>query len=154
MNQLSRLVVLVVAGMATLGLLSGCAGTAERERSAQAPDGTAEIAGAPLPRDMPNEPTAERDVVKTASMTITAGDPAAAADKAAAIVNDKAGRVDSRSEDAGSTHGRARTSVVLRVPADRLDEAMAELKALGTVEHAEISTEDVTAQRVDLDARI
>jgi hypothetical protein len=44
--------------------------------------------------------------------------------------------------------------VTLRVPAADLDEAMRELKALGTVERAEITTDDVTAQRVDLDARI
>jgi chromosome segregation ATPase len=44
--------------------------------------------------------------------------------------------------------------VVLRVPAAKLDEAMRELKALGTVERAETTIEDVTTQRVDLDARI
>lgn len=138
-----------------LCVLAGCAGTPEQERLAQPPNGSAEIVGAPLPQDIPNEPrTAERDVVKTASMTITVEDPVGAADEAAVIVDDAAGRVDSRSEDAGSAHGRARTSVVLRVPADKLDTAMRELKALGTVEHSEISTEDVTAQRVDLDARI
>nr|WP_264022102.1 DUF4349 domain-containing protein [Mycolicibacterium pyrenivorans] len=104
---------------------------------------------------MPQQPPADkRDVVKTASMSIVVSNPAEAADKAAVIVENADGRVDSRSEDAGSDTGRARTSVVLRVPAAKLDEAMRELKALGAVEHAEIATEDVTAQRVDLDARI
>jgi hypothetical protein len=44
--------------------------------------------------------------------------------------------------------------VVLRVPVDKLDGVVRELKTLGTVQTAETSSEDVTAQRVDLDARI
>jgi hypothetical protein len=153
MNQLSRLAALAVAGVAALGVLTACAGSPERP--AQAPGSPAEMAGAPPPQDVPQQPpTAKRDVVKTASMTIKVANPSEAADKAAVIIGNTQGRVDSRSEDAGSGTGRARTSVVLRVPAAKLDEAMRELKALGTVERAEVTTEDVTAQRVDLDARI
>ena len=134
-------------------MLSGCGGSPER--SAPGPGAAAEMAGAPVPQDAPEQPpTVKRDVVKTASMTIMVANPSEAADRAAAITEDAAGRVDSRSEEAGSGTGRARTWVVLRVPADKLDETMRDLKALGTVERAEISTEDVTAQRVDLDARI
>lgn len=104
---------------------------------------------------MPEQPpTVERDLVKTASMTIIVANPSAAADKAADIIENAQGRVDTRSDDAGSGTGRARTSVVLRVRAAKLDEAMRELRGLGTVESAEITVEDVTAQRVDLDARI
>ncbi|ULE33755.1 DUF4349 domain-containing protein [Mycobacterium sp. IDR2000157661] len=156
MTQLSRWsavrIAVLLAGVITLSLFTACTGTPDRP--AQAPGGTAEVAGAPPPQDMPQPPTAERDVVRTASMTITVADPTEAADNAAAIVDDMQGRVDSRSDDAGSGTGRAHTSVVLRVPAAALDEAMARLKALGTVERAEITTEDVTTQRVDLDARI
>ncbi|MEO3760746.1 DUF4349 domain-containing protein [Mycobacterium sp. B14F4] len=142
----------LAAVIIALSLLTACTGAPERP--AQAPGGTAEVAGAPPPQDVPEPVTAKRDVVKTASMIITVANPADAADKAAAIVEDMQGRVDNRSEDAGSGTGRARTSVVLRVPAEKLDEAMSELESLGTVERAEITTEDVTAQRVDLDARI
>ncbi|MCB1288719.1 MAG: DUF4349 domain-containing protein [Mycobacterium sp.] len=139
--------------MATTTVLAGCAGSPERP--GPGPGVAAEMAGAPMPQDAPEQPpTAKRDVVKTASMTIMVANPSEAADRAAAITEDAAGRVDSRSEEAGSGTGRARTWVVLRVPADKLDETMRDLKALGTVERAEISTEDVTAQRVDLDARI
>jgi len=117
--------------------------------------GMSDVAGAPAPQDVPpSSPKVDRDVVKTAAMTIMVANPSEAADKAAVVVENAQGRVDSRSEDAGSGTGRARTSVVLRVPAAKLDEAMRDLKALGTVERAETTTEDVTAQRVDLDARI
>lgn len=108
-----------------------------------------------MPQDAPGQPpTAKRDVVKTASMSISVAHPAEAADKAAVIVENAKGRVDSRSEDAGSGTGRARSTVVLRVPSAKLDETLRELKTLGTVEHVQVSADDVTAQRVDLDARI
>ncbi|MDA2894729.1 DUF4349 domain-containing protein [Mycolicibacterium sp. BiH015] len=99
-------------------------------------------------------PEEKRDVVRTASVTMTVPDPSKAADEAAVMVERADGRVDSRSEDAGSGSGRAVTSVVLRVPAAKLDEVVRELKTLGTVETASTTAEDVTAQRVDLDARI
>ena len=56
---------------------------------------------APAPEFGPPPPLdAQRDVVKTASMTITVSNTSEAADKAAVLVEDADGRVDSRSEDA------------------------------------------------------
>ncbi|WP_375372743.1 MULTISPECIES: DUF4349 domain-containing protein [unclassified Mycolicibacterium] len=103
---------------------------------------------APIPTEV------RRDIVKTASMSITAGNPVAAADTAVSLAADANGRVDSRSEDAGSSSGRAHISLVLRVPATKLDGTLDEFKKLGTVQSVEVRTEDVTSQRVDLDARI
>jgi hypothetical protein len=108
----------------------------------------------PVPPPGTPPPDAKRDVVKTASMTITVANTSVAADKAAVLVEKADGRVDSRSEDAGSNRGLARTSVVLRVPVAKLDGVLRELKTLGKVQTAETTSEDVTAQRVDLDARI
>jgi hypothetical protein len=45
-------------------------------------------------------------------------------------------------------------SATLRVPAARLDEALAALKQLGSVQHERQGSEDVTQQSVDLDARL
>lgn len=151
-----RVAVLAVAGITALSPLTACAGTSSRPPTAPAPSvSSAEGAGAPMPQDAPGQPPmAKRDVVKTASMSISVAHPAEAADKAAVIVENAKGRVDSRSEDAGSGTGRARSTVVLRVPAAKLDETLRELKTLGTVEHVQVSADDVTAQRVDLDARI
>src|SRR5690242_11903748 len=114
---------------------------------------------APPPLNGPNDNApkpadADRDIVKTVSATLTAADTTAAADKATAIVTDAGGRVDSRSEDAGSTSGRAHVALVLRVPVAKLDKAVNDVKGLGTVNTLEIKTDDVTSQRVDLDARI
>jgi hypothetical protein len=148
-----------IVGIATLGLVTACAGSGPSLRENDAPAGApgdATVAAPespPLQEPMPVEDV-QRDVVKTASMTITVANTSEAADKAAVLVEEAGGRVDSRSEDAGSDRGFARTSVVLRVPVDELDGVVRELKTLGTVQTAETSAEDVTAQRVDLDARI
>lgn len=45
-------------------------------------------------------------------------------------------------------------SLTLRVPAESLDRVLAELRALGKVEHEGLGTEDVTRQYVDTDARL
>ncbi|TFV55257.1 DUF4349 domain-containing protein [Mycobacterium sp. PS03-16] len=150
-----RVQVLAVSVIATVGVLTACAGNPEP--SAPAGGGPAMETGvvAPVPQDAPPEaPTDKRDVVQTASVQLTVADPSAAADEAAVIVEDAGGRVDARTEDSGSQTGRASTSVVLRVPAAELDTVVRALKGLGKVELAQTTSEDVTAQRVDLDARM
>ena len=59
----------------------------------------------PVPPPGAPPPDAQRDLVKTASMTVTVSNTSEAADKAAVLVEDADGRVDSRSEDAGSNRG-------------------------------------------------
>ncbi|MFB1295411.1 DUF4349 domain-containing protein [Mycobacterium sp. pW049] len=166
MNQVSRPSALVIAGVAALGIVTGCAGSGAPSNEAPAApvmptnggsanSGADSVAGTAPEFGPPQSPPEEkRDVVRTASVTMTVSDPSKAADEAAVMVENADGRVDSRSEDAGSGSGRAVTSVVLRVPAAELDEVVRELKTLGTVETASTIAEDVTAQRVDLDARI
>lgn len=149
--------------IAALWLVAGCGGNgrhadssapATAQLKAGAPDasGVAGKGGAPEAPAPPVEPV--RDVVKTASLILVTVDPAAAADKATSIIDKAGGRVDERSDDAGSTSGRASVHLVLRVPANGLDSALAALKGLGTVQTLEVKTDDVTAHRVDLDARI
>ena len=148
---------LVAAAVAALAILTGCAGSAERPSGAPGGGVPSDAVAGPAPEFGPPQappPVEKRDVVKTASMTITVSNPSEAADEAAVIAERVDGRVDSRSEDAGSGTGRAMTSIVLRVPVAKLDEVVRELKGLGTVETATTTAEDVTAQRVDLDARI
>jgi len=155
-----RWLTLAVAGIAMLGVLTACSGSHENTAPQSGGMTTAPAAGmkdgvtAPAPEFGPPPLDAQRDVVKTASMTITVSNTSEAADKAAVLVENADGRVDSRSEDAGSERGLARTSVVLRVPVAKLDGVVRELKTLGKVQTAETTSEDVTAQRVDLDARI
>lgn len=109
----------------------------------------------PVPQDAPKAPPqVPRDVVKTATISVTADDPPAAADRASALATEAGGRVDGRTEYGGSALDRARITLTLRVPADKLDGVIDGLKGLGTVESLDMQAEDVTSQRVDLDARI
>jgi hypothetical protein len=171
MNRVSRSLgrrwlTLAIAGIAAFGVLTACSGLHQNTAPQGSGMTTAPAAGmkdgvsgpapefGPVPPPGAPPPDAQRDVVKTASMTITVSNTSEAADKAAVLVEKADGRVDSRSEDAGSNRGLARTSVTLRVPVAKLDGVVRELKTLGKVQTAETTSEDVTAQRVDLDARI
>ena len=152
-------VTLAITGVAALGLVTACAGSGPSHRDntvaeSKLADGGVAAPQAPPPQEPAPVEDATRDVVKTASLSISVVNTSAAADKAAVMVEDAGGRVDSRSENAGSDRGFAQTSVVLRVPVAKLDGVVRELKTLGTVQSAETTSEDVTAQRVDLDARI
>ncbi len=141
--------------------LTGCAGGSPvRDQTAPiaagAPESKLSDAGGGPPLAPPGQPAPDvkRDIVKTATVAMTAADVPGAADKAADVATAAGGRVDNRSEDAGSGTGRAHVTLVLRVPAAKLDAALGDIKKLGTVESVQISSDDVTAQRADLDARI
>jgi hypothetical protein len=146
---------------AVLAVAPACAAGHSPDSAPSAPQSDAGFAPAAPPPEagpaMKNAPApaeVKRDIVKTASMSITTGNPAAVADKAVSLATDAGGRVDSRSEDAGSSSGRAHISLALRVPAAKLEGTLDEFKKLGTVQTVEVRADDVTSQRVDLDARI
>lgn len=150
--------------MASLGCSGGRPSHSEATQgggySATAAPAYPQPATAPLRDSMQQAPqygpptAANRDIVKTGSMTVIVPNPSEAADKAADLAESAKGRVESRSEDAGSGTGRARTSIMLRVPSAQLDGVLRDLKELGEVKSAETKSDDVTSQRVDLDARI
>lgn len=98
----------------------------------------------------------DRDVVTTGSVSVEVDDPAAAADRLAAWLRTVDGRVDSRSEtDEDERDGAgAYASLTVRVPADQVDATVEELRGYGDLGAVDVSREDVTTQRVDLDARI
>jgi hypothetical protein len=92
-------------------------------------------------------------VVKTADLSISVDrDGFAEAFDAATLVAARYGGF-VQSSSMGGTRVRS-GHLVLRIPADRFGEAMSDLRALGTVEGEQLSGEDVTAQFVDLEARL
>ena len=117
-------------------------------------ENTVTVPEAPPPPRTPADGTYKRDIVTTGSMQIVVAEPAQAADRLVSAVTDAGGRVDSRSEQSGSSSGSPTVNLVLRVPADKLDGVLADANKLGTVESMSIGHTDVTSQRVDLDARI
>lgn len=102
----------------------------------------------------PNGESADRAVITTGQVTLTVDDPILTADRAAAIVLGAGGRIDSRTEHPGSDTQSARAFLVLRIPADRLDAVLTDLRELGEVNAVSINISDVTMQSQDLDARI
>lgn len=97
---------------------------------------------------------ADRSVIVTGWATILVDDPAAAAAEATRIANAAGGRVDSRSERAPTDYSGGSATLVLRIPAAKLDATLEELKRLGTVQDVSLSANDVTLEVQDLDARI
>jgi len=148
-------------------LLSGCSATSGGSGSDAGSGGVAgsasDAAGAEsAPGSAAAEPAlaADRQVVTTASATVTADDPLAAAGEVARRVEAAGGRVEQRVEhapperDDGGGGERASAELVGRVPADALTAVVEGLADLGAVGEVSVSSQDVTATAVDLDARI
>jgi hypothetical protein len=109
-----------------------------------------------------------RDIVTTGQVSLNVKDPIASAQDAADITLQAGGRIDSRTENPGLGAGAgnpggipgpaenqaASATLTLRIPAQKLDQALSALKKLGTVNSVSLNASDVTQQTQDLDARI
>jgi hypothetical protein len=96
----------------------------------------------------------DRQVISTGWATITADEPISAADDAVRIVESAGGRVDGRSEQAPVDGALGQVTLTLRIPSSTFTATLDELKELGRDISVETSTNDVTTQTQDLDARI
>ncbi|MCL2667430.1 MAG: DUF4349 domain-containing protein [Micrococcales bacterium] len=146
------LAVVAVAGT----LLAGCSPADEANGAARA---------APAPQadqDYQERPTgdvsqpAQRQVIQTGRVTLTAKDPVAVVPKVVSLVGAQGpeARVDSREETSGNEHRGGSATLTVRIPSNRLNATIDELKKLGKVVSLEINAEDVTDTASDLDARI
>ncbi|MBD8507844.1 DUF4349 domain-containing protein, partial [Hoyosella sp. G463] len=153
----ARFVPLLIA-VILLALATGCSGTVQEDFSPSPfPVGDGELredsaGGALAPRQAPD--AVQREVIRHATMTIQVPDPAAASQEAAEAAQRAGGRIDHRTERPPTSQSVGSASLTMRVPADRLDPVIEQLRALGTVSELTISSSDVTIQVVDLDARI
>jgi hypothetical protein len=141
----------------TLALLVGCAGPSGPESSGADGGAVAPEPAAPGNPESAPDTDEERQVITTASASLAVEDPADAAQQLSELVESVGGRVDERTEYAGSEENGAEGAVadlVVRVPADELTGVLADLEDLGEVENVSVSRSDVTATAVDLDARI
>ena len=157
--------VLVLAAVSLAGLsLAGCSSTGSGSSDSSGSSGSADMVapaiGAP-PLNVPGSKSVEaadafgtRQVIKTGSMTITVAQPADAADEASRIVESAGGRIDSRTEHAATDGNRGSASLTVRIPSAKLTSTIEQLNKLGTVKDVAISSDDVTGQSQDLDARI
>ncbi|HEY4152645.1 MAG TPA: DUF4349 domain-containing protein [Pseudolysinimonas sp.] len=98
--------------------------------------------------------SADRSVVVTGTVTVTAKKPLDAAAKAVSIVESAGGRVDGRTETAATDGDQGSAELVLRIPAAKLTPTLDALKKLGRADEESIEASDVSAQTEDLSARI
>lgn len=114
-----------------------------------APNGSAGSAS-----DSGKAASADRSIVVTGTVTITAQKPLEAADQAVSIVEAAGGRIDGRTEHAATDLDQGSATLVLRIPAAKLTATLDALKKLGRADEVSINASDVTTQTQDLGARI
>ncbi len=101
----------------------------------------------------------ERLVIQNANMSVVVPDPAKSVDEIGRMAEDMGGYVVSANVYQ-STFGVAQVlayqaSITIRVPAERLDEAMDQIEAAASeVRTRNISSQDVTAEYVDLESQL
>lgn len=100
-------------------------------------------------------PTARRRVIKNANLSLEVTDLQAALGRAAEIANRNGGLVSNSYMSGGPGGGGSRQAgLTLRVPAAAFDRTVSALRDLGKVASEQVSTEDVTDQFIDLQARV
>lgn len=109
-------------------------------------------ASLPSPRSVASAPSGPM-IARTAGLTLIAADFDNARAAIEAILSRHHGYFGDLNVSAPTGAGRA-LSATLRVPADQLEATLAELRTLGRVEAESQNGEEVTAQYVDLQARL
>jgi len=103
-------------------------------------------------------PKTSRKVIRNAELSIEVQSPGAAESKVSSLVERLGGFIATSDRQVTADEGQraeARVSLSLRVPAERMDEALRGIKALGQgAETEKIGSEDVTDEYIDVDARI
>lgn len=161
-----RRVTLAISAVLSVLLLGGCSlgssgsdsgGVPQPDIGVEAPsddEGVAPRDESQFGEDQLVDVPEDRSVITTGWLAMTVDDPVASASEVAEVVDRAGGRIESRSETPGTDTQRARATLVVRVPADEFDDALAELRDLGEVDSVQLEASDVTQQRQDLDARI
>lgn len=108
----------------------------------------------PLQTEPPGVPGSEPRIVKHADLAIEVdGSLFEAFERVTEVAHGHNGFVVS-SSTSSVDEGSARAELTLRVPAERFDDARAALAQVGEVRSLQVDGDDVTAQLVDLDARL
>ena len=96
--------------------------------------------------------TAQRQVIYQAYVSIEVKTVSAALTQVQTIAQSLGGLVDSMSSSGGPDQEQA--TITIRVPQDQFFVALDKLQGLGTVQSQNLSTQDVTEQFIDLQARL
>lgn len=166
-----------IAGLATLALLTGCAAAGEisadrgervepnsgssTEESQQeySPDAAGDSSQSEASPQAPGDDTsgdqsevAHRDVITTTSADIRVEDVPGSVGKLEQLVEKHDGRIEARTERTNDEVPEA--YLTIRIPAEKNDAFLTELKELGEVMQIESQALDVTLQKVDLESRV
>jgi hypothetical protein len=95
-----------------------------------------------------------RSVIRTGEIAVTNDDLDAARAELDEVLVALDGIIDSESTQHDRKGRIERSTLVVRVPVDRFKAAMTALKGLGTAEHSDSSSEDVTTEVIDVDERV
>jgi hypothetical protein len=121
--------------------------------AAAAPAARGVVGGLSAAQKRANAEEARRLIAYSVSMAVEVKEFAPARDKLLGAV-DKAGGYVSEASTAETPGEPRRGDYTLRVPADKLQATLADLRGLGRVLNEQLSTDEVTEQVVDLEARI
>lgn len=137
---------------ATAGPAEGFVGEPGRVDGKPVDDGEGTGGGTPLQPAASVGPDTQL-IVYTGTLDLQVGEVRGAVDQADQLVAGLGGHV--ASSDSSTKDNQDYATVTYRIPAEKWDEALAGLRAVGVkVLNESISSEDVTGQVVDLDARI
>jgi len=152
---------IVASLVAVAAVLAGCSSSSEDSASSgadmaavgvEAPVATAAAEGNKSSAE--GLSTTDRSVIVTGAMYMTVDNPIAAADQTVSIVQNAGGRIDARSETAPDDRDGGSASLTLRIPSDKLDAVVDDLRVLGAVDQFSTDSYDVTTEVTDLDAKI
>jgi len=132
------------------------AAPAPNEAAAPAQGGTAkDQAAQDQPAKAPDLSVDQRSIIYTGSISVRVKDVNVAATQATSFANGAGGFIGGDERHSGSSSAKTdNASIILRVPAERFNAVVEQLAGLGTEQQRQTSTEDVTEQTIDLDARI
>ena len=117
-------------------------------------DASAADARAGVTKEGSDNATAGKSVIQNGDISVTVSDPEAAALEVVALTEKLGGYVESQSVSAAGDGSTANATLSVRVPAEKIDEAFAALAEVGDVTSQNRSSTDVTAEHVDLKARV
>ena len=140
MKRLDACLLLVLAS-----LFAGCANMSPRMAAAEAQPTTSDVAGMP----------SVRMLVWEASLTLEVRSIQTAAERIHGVTKAQGGHLDASSsgQSPWGDAGAKSAAFTIRVPFPVLRDTIAQLKPLGRVVHEEVSSKDVTAACIDMQAQ-
>jgi hypothetical protein len=136
-------------------LLTGCSATSD----ATVPSNSVSTdSGSALAKDMvanPNSAADEsRSIIKTGYVSLEISDISTAKLQLNKIANKNEGLIESWSQESNNSGELYAIHAAIRVPASEIDKSLEQISTLGNILSLNVSNVDVTAQVIDLDARV